>query len=217
MLELVIFDMDGVIFEGKNFWLDLHRTMGTERQAWQLWRGLSKKDYVRLSERTAEIWKGQSAATFAQLIEERPLVRGIEAVFAFVHQNSLRSAVISTGPFQLARRAQELFKIDIVRANRLNVDDAGNFSGLVEVEVEENAKGSAACAVMNSLGVDPARTAMIGDSEGDAQIARLVGLSIAYDSSSSRLDAECDYVLHRGEIAKTVEILRTHHSHGLAK
>ncbi|MDJ0911444.1 MAG: HAD-IB family phosphatase [Woeseiaceae bacterium] len=211
MLQLVIFDMDGVIFAGKNFWLDLHRAMGTERQAWQLWNGLSKKDYVRLSQRTAEIWKGRSAEIFADFIGSRSLVTGIESVFDFVQQNGLRSAIISTGPYQLAQRAQKLFNIDAIRANRLDIDAEGRFLGTVDVAVEEGNKGSVARDVMESLGVAPQRTAVIGDSEGDATMAQEVGLSIAYDSSSDVLDAACEFTLRDGDLGKAVAILKRHH------
>ena len=211
-LQLVIFDMDGVIFSGKNFWLDFHRAMGTERQAWELWHGLSKRDYVRLSERTAQIWTGQSVETLDKLVSERTLVPGIDEVFQFIRTNDLKSAIISSGPFQLARRAQDLFGIDLVQANRLDVDDSGHFSGIVEVEVDENDKASAAHRVFEALGIDSSRAAMIGDSSADAQIARLVGLAIAYDSNSDELNAACDYEIRRGEMKRAAKVLASSHA-----
>ena len=53
-IELVIFDMDGVIFEGRNFWLDLHRRYSTEVEALELAERYLKSDYETLARITAD-------------------------------------------------------------------------------------------------------------------------------------------------------------------
>ena len=127
--KLIIFDMDGVIFEGKNFWLELHKLMGTERQAWQLWNGLGNNDFQKLSDITAmKLWGNKSSAAFIKLINERRPTKGIDAVFSYLHDNNIKSAIVSSGPYQLAERAKEMFGIDVIRANKLEIGKNGYFT-----------------------------------------------------------------------------------------
>lgn len=209
MLKLVLFDMDGVIFEGKNFWLELHRQMGTEKQAWQLWDGLASEDYKRLSYLTAEnLWRGRSAEPFQRLITDRKPVEGVDRVFAFLKENRIRSAIVSSGPFQLAERAKELFDIDDIHANKLEIDANGNFTGSVDVQVNDNFKDEPARELMTKFGADYDSTAMIGDSSSDRAIAELVSLSIAYDSTADDLHRVCSHSLDGGEMLKAMDLLQ---------
>jgi len=209
MLELVLFDMDGVVFEGRNFWLDLHRLMGTEKQAWQLWSGLARRDYRRLSELTAgSVWRGRSSAPMLELVRARRPVAGIAEVFAFLAARGIRSAIVSSGPYQLAARAQSLFGVDAIRANRLEIGPDGVFTGKVEVQVDDSDKGAAARELMQRFGADRDTTAAIVDSASDIPIAELVSLSIAYSAAEPALRDKCTLSLPEGEMAKAIEYLR---------
>lgn len=209
MLRLVLFDMDGVIFEGKNFWLDLHRLMGTEKQAWQLWSGLGTHQYERLSILTAQrLWIGRPAGPFWELISSRRPVAGIEEVFGYLRQEQIASAIISSGPYQLAERAQELFGISDIRANRLHIGPTGMFTGEVDVQVDENHKEVSAQGIMSQHGADYNTTAMIGDALSDVSMAKLVSTSIAYDATDPVLLDVCRYRLKEGEMRKAVDLLK---------
>jgi len=207
--KLVIFDMDGVIFEGKNFWLDLHRIMGTEKQAWQLWNGLGKRDFQQLSNITAmKLWRNKSSDPFTHLILQRKLSAGVEAVFAYLHKSNIKSAIVSSGPYQLAERAGQLFGIDMIRANKLEIGEDGLFTGNVQVQVDENQKNQAALEVMKKLGAIADTSAMVGDSTSDIMIADVVSLAIAYNAKDADLLSTCKYSLKVGELSKVVDLLR---------
>jgi HAD superfamily phosphoserine phosphatase-like hydrolase len=209
MIELVLFDMDGVIFEGINFWLDLHKRMGTEKQAWQLWNGLGTKDYGRLSAITAKnLWRNKSSEQFWQLISERQPVENIGRVFDYLNRSNIKTAIISSGPYQLAEKAQRLFQVREIRANKLLIDGMGRFTGEVDVQVDDNHKDIPAKEVMHKLGVEFNSTAMIGDTRSDLGIANMVSLPIAYNSDDCVLLAACRYRLSAGEIDKVVDLIQ---------
>lgn len=207
-LQLVIFDMDGVVFEGRNFWFDLHRAMGTEKEAWHLWQTLGATDYPRLCHLTvSEIWHGRSAETFFNLIASRRYVDGIFDVVAWLRERAIRTAIVSTGAQQLAERAQRDLHFDVVRANRVLIHDNG-FAGEVEVMVDENHKDIVAREIMTSLQVDPARTAMIGDSRSDISMAASVGLPIAYNPETPELEAAARHVLPSGSLRGAIDVFK---------
>lgn len=214
MLKLVLFDMDGVIFEGKNFWLELHQQLGTEKQAWQLWQGLAARDYARLSELTArKLWQGRSAQPFWALIDQRKPVPGIKDVFDFLHRQGVATAIVSSGPYQLAERAQTLFPIAAIRANRLGIGSDGLFSGTVDVQVDDGAKDIAARDLQAKFGASPETTAMIGDTDSDRALASLASLSIAYDAGDTDFAKACSHRLAAGEMAQAVALLAVKIAH----
>ncbi|MBX3616957.1 HAD family hydrolase [Nitrosomonas sp.] len=209
MVNLVLFDMDGVIFEGKNFWLDLHKAMGTEKQAWQLWEGLGIRDYRKLGELTAKkLWRQKSSDKFWRLINERKTSNGIGEVFSYLRKNHIKSAIVSSGPYQLAEKAQRLFDISEIRANKLDIGENGQFTGKVDIQVDDNHKDIPAQELMAKFGATFETTAMIGDTRNDVLIARLASVSIAYNSDDDALLKACHHNLEANQICNVIDILR---------
>lgn len=122
-LDLVVFDMDGVVFEGRSFWLDLHREYGTVTEALVLAEELTS-DYARVARVTAEqLWKGKPAEPFLRLVRERAYQPGIGAVMRVLAARGVATAIVSSGPSQLARRAQRELGFDVVVANEVVLRD----------------------------------------------------------------------------------------------
>jgi phosphoserine phosphatase len=212
-IELVIFDMDGVIFEGRNFWLDLHGCYSTEDAALELAALYLKNDYETLAHITAEaLWKDRSAAPFLELVRERAYQDGVFELFDSLRRRHVKTAIVSSGPSQLAHRAQHDLGIDEVRANELGIVN-GRISGQVEIGVIDSEKGSVSLDVMRSLGVAPEQTAAVGDTESDVGVATTVRLPVAYDSVSPSLDRVAHVRLRKGELQRLTEAIeaRDHH------
>lgn len=206
-VELVMFDMDGVIFEGRNFWLDLHRAMGTEAEAWRLWNAFGKRDYPYLANITvAQTWNGRDSGVFQDLVAARRYVEGAADVVAWLRRRDIRTAIISSGPYQLAERARDELGIDVIRANR--VAFAGRvFAGTVDVQVDDSCKDTAALGVMAELGVAARHTMMVGDTASDARLGGVVGCLIAYDPDSDNLARRADRVIPAGRLRDLIDIL----------
>ncbi|MBU0472467.1 MAG: hypothetical protein KKF65_07600 [Nanoarchaeota archaeon] len=60
--KLICFDMDGVIFEFTNFWMELHKVFDTYEEGKKLSDLYLDSDYEKLvSEVVGELWKGKDA------------------------------------------------------------------------------------------------------------------------------------------------------------
>jgi phosphoserine phosphatase len=209
-IQLVIFDMDGVIFEGRNFWLDLHRLYSTEAEALDLAERYLKHDYETLSRITTDVlWKGKSAAPFLDLVRQRTYQSGIAELIEGLRKCGVMTAIVSSGPMQLAARAQQDLGIDEIRANEVQIVD-GRISGKVNIGVPDSEKGRVSLEIMRYLAVTPDESAAIGDSESDVGVAQLVGLPVAYDSDSAELDNLSRVHLRKGELLKLRDIVRQH-------
>lgn len=212
-VRAVIFDMDGVLFEGRNFWLDLHRRYGGDvSTALELVDRYLATDYDTLAGKVAgELWCGNAAEPYETLVQERQYQPGVHETFAFLREHGIRTAIVSSGPDLLARRAQRDLSIDVVRANGIEIRD-GRLTGGATVQVHDGKKDEVGREVMQELGVDPAETAAIGDSDSDVPLAKIVGLPIAYDATSKQLDEVARVRLQHGELPRLREIIGPPHS-----
>jgi phosphoserine phosphatase len=205
--------MDGVIFEGRNFWLDLHREMHTEAEALRLWESLGHRDYAQLGAFTVDrIWRGRSADAFFALIASRRYVVGVSEVFAWFRVQGIRTAIVTSGPYQLAERAQHDLQVDRILGNRVGIVD-GRFAGTVELFVDENHKDQAARNVMADFGIAAANTAIVGDGLADARMAAIAGLPIAYDPEDEKLAAAVHAVIPAGHLADLIGIISSAGKH----
>jgi phosphoserine phosphatase len=207
-VRAVIFDMDGVLFEGRNFWLDLHRRYGGDvAEAKKLLDHYVESDYDTLADKiVGELWRGKPAAPYIELVAERRYQPGAEETVAALRKRSILTAIVTAGPDLLAVRAQRELGIDLVRANGVVIRD-DKLTGETQVVVRDAEKGAVGLDVLRELGVDPAAAASVGDGDADAYLARLVGTPIAYDSSSQRLLGAVRHCLRHGELRRVLEIV----------
>ena len=74
-MKLIAFDMDGVIFKHHNFWMELHRELGTLEEGTALTRQYVKTDYPRLvREVIGRLWAGKPAKPYFDLINKHQYV-----------------------------------------------------------------------------------------------------------------------------------------------
>jgi phosphoserine phosphatase len=203
----VVFDMDGVLFEGSNFWLELHRALGTERSALDLADRYMTSDYPRLATLTAtRLWKGRPAKPMVDLVASRRYQPGVAELLNWLRREEIKTVLVSSGPYLLAARAQRELRIDMIAANSLGIQD-GLISGELDLQVDDSNKGLVAKRLLRQLGVAPVEAAAIGDTSSDVPVARTVGLSIAYNSNSPELTEVADFVLPYGQLALAIPIL----------
>jgi len=118
----------------------------------------------------------------------------------------MKSAIVSSGPYDLAARAQKELGIDEIHANRLTIEN-GTISDKIEIMVPDSQKKEIGLKVMRKLAISPCSAASIGDSDADIPLAQVVGLSIAYNSKSESLNKQCAYVLKYGELRECIGII----------
>lgn len=208
-IDLFLFDMDGVIFQEKNFWLDLHGVYGNQQEAYKFFQDNKGENYKRVfQEMGKSFWKGVNADKYFDLVDSRQFTPGIEDLLNFIHQygKSVITAIVSSGPLHLAIRAQKKLKIDHILANELVIHN-GQFTGEVVVKVDDNNKGIAAQELISELSFkrkNP-KIAFIGDSKADVSIAKLANISFAYNTESQELLDNSSYNISEGGLPNYIE------------
>jgi len=204
-LRLALFDMDGVIFQGKNFWLDLHRELGTLEEGERHTRSYLGSDYARLvAEVVGRMWKGKPADAYHRLVAARQYEPGVRQTFRRLPPG-LATGLVTSGPRDLAERARRDLGLDIIFSNELVIRD-GRISGEFHAAVSDN-KAEIASELIAELGIDFSQVLFVAEGENDVDLARLVGVPVAYDASTPAILELARYVLARGELPRLVEIV----------
>lgn len=212
MTRLLCFDMDGVIFEHKNFWMELHKALGTEREGRKLTKKHLHSDYETLVKEVVEkLWKGKSAEPYHRLIQRISYNPGVKEVFEIIKKEGWFSALISSGPIDLARRAQKELGIDHIFANELIVREGritGEFVWPIAAGYEK--KVEIVEHLAEDLGVDLAEVVFVGDSIIDIGAFKIVGTSIAFNCKNKELMKVATHIVEGNDLRKILPYLERH-------
>jgi len=207
--KLICFDMDGVIFEPVNFWLELHRKFGTYEKGVELTRKHLYSDYKKLVEEVVvKLWKGKYAKPYYRLISSIKYMKGVKKVFEHVKSKGLFTAIITSGSVELARREQKDFGIDHIFANEL-VIKKGKVSGefIWPIGAGKHKKAEIIRDLCRDLNIKPKECIYIGDSDTDLEAFKEVGLSIAFNSSSEKLKKAATHSVNSKNLADVIKYI----------
>ena len=121
-MKLIAFDMDGVVFEHHNFWMELHKEYGTLEEGIELTKKYVRTDYrILVEEVIGRVWADKPAKPYFDLIAKHNYVNGARETFARIQKAKDKSMLISSGSYDLALRAQKELRVDYIFANKLVV------------------------------------------------------------------------------------------------
>ncbi len=209
MPALICFDLDGVIFEAKNFWLELHKALGTLEEGLKLTAHYLHTDYPQLvKEVVGRLWKGKDAAPYYQLISSIHYLPGVHETFAVLTSQGVQTAIISSASIDLARRAQQELGIDFCYANKLIIKD-GKITG--EFHWPVGAGGGKKAEIIRELsslcGIPLQDIAYVGDSLADKEAFQVVGTSIAFNCTSAELKKHATHVVKGNDLRKILPLV----------
>jgi phosphoserine phosphatase len=209
-IKAVVFDMDGVLFEGRNFWMDLHLLLGCDvAEARRLLERYLDADYAMLAaEIVGKRWRGKAAEPYLELVGGRRYQPGAQETVTFLRESGIATAIVSSGPDLLAERAKRELGVDAIRANGVDIRN-GRISGAATIRVPQGQKAAVALDVLADLGVSVDQAAAVGDSDADVALAARVAVPIAYDSSSEQLTRMAAHKLKHGELARVCQIIES--------
>jgi phosphoserine phosphatase len=209
MNKLIVFDMDGVIFQAKNFWLELHKVFNTFKEGKELTEKYLHSDYQKLVEEVVHrLWKGKDAQPYFNLINSTKYFPGIKKVFDYIKSQNLLVAIISSGPIDLARKAQHDLGVDFIYANELVIKNnkiVGEF--IWPVGGEPKKKAQIVNNLCKDLGIKTEEVVYIGDSLVDLEAFKIVGTSIAFNSKNKELKEIATHIVEEYDLSKIIPLL----------
>jgi len=193
--KLIVFDIDGTITRHISSWRYIHEKLG-------LWDVLAKKyqeqflarkiTYRKFCELDAAHWKGMTEKRLYRVFNSVKYSKNIRKAVKKLKKEGYRLVAISTGLQFVTDRVKKELEFDYVLGNRLNIRN-GRLTGGVTINISHGAKGKILKKILKQFKVKPHEMITVGDSEGDAPMAKLAGYSIAFNSTSKKLSSISDH------------------------
>ena len=183
-MRLAVFDLDGTLLRPRSSWKYLHRKLGTWKSA-RLNSELfydHKITWEEWANRDAELWKGTYVDEVLRIAERCPINPGAKETVRQLREQNIEVAIISGGLSFFADRVGQKLGIPHVFANSLGTKN-GKLTGEVTNSVTQTNKCEILFKLLDKLNISAKETVAIGDDFTMIQMFKIVGLSIAFNSS----------------------------------
>ena len=202
--------MDGVIFKDVNFWMELHKVFGTLEEGKELTKKYLHTDYNKLVEEVViKLWKGKDSKPYYELVNSLKYLPGVKNLFKKIKNKDYITTIISASSIDVARRAQKDLGIDHIYANELVIRN-GKVSGefIWPIGAGKDKKAQIIKHLCQDLDINLKEVIYVGDSDADIEAFKIVGKSIAFNSSSEDLKKVANFVVNTNNLLDIIEYLK---------
>jgi phosphoserine phosphatase len=209
-LELVIFDMDGVLTDVISSWKFIHDYFKTsnKRSVNEYLKG--KIDDMEFIKRDSSLWiENNKLITRKKLIDilsNVPIMNGANKCIDFLKNNKIKTAIVSAGLDILADRIAKELGIDYVYSNGIKIDKSGHLTGIGILNVKLMYKDEAVSKISKQQNIPLHRIATVGNSCFDIPMFELSGLAIAFNPEDDCIKESADAIV----VSKDLSLILPH-------
>jgi phosphoserine phosphatase len=214
-LELVIFDMDGVLTDIYSSWKYVHDYFNSsnEKSVEAYLKG--QIDDIEFIRRDAELWKENGKPIrkdkLVEILADVPLMNGAKKCISFLKEIGIKTAIVSAGLDVLSERVGTELGIDYVYSNGIRVDDRGYLTNEGILNVKLMYKNEAIINLANSLEISLNRIAAVGNSCFDITMFEVCGISVAFNPDDECTKKYADYSIMKKDLTLILKILKKYY------
>ncbi len=208
MTKLIVFDMDGIIFEHFNFWLELHKAYGTYKEGLELTKKYLKNNYKKLVEEVmGRLWKDKPAKLYYDLVKKVKYLPGVKETIKELKKRGYKTAIISSGPSDLAERAKKELGIDYIYANKLLIsgDKVAGSKDMKHWLIRMGNKAEALRELCRMHNTDLKDVIVVVHEDNDIKMAKSAGFAIGFNPSPEELVKYCNKVVKGSNLRLILE------------
>ena len=211
-IELVIFDMDGVLTNIISSWKYIHDFFNTsnERSVNDYLKG--KIDDMEFIRRDASLWKENgkpiTKKRLFDILSDVPLMEGAKECISDLKNNGIKTAIVSAGLDILAEKVADKLGIDYVLANGLETDKNGRLNCIGILAVRLMYKDLAVKSLAEKQKIPLERIASIGNSCYDIPMFEITGLGIAFNPGDKCTREAADIIVEGNDLSKILPVLK---------
>jgi phosphoserine phosphatase len=188
--KLATFDLDGTLTQERSIWEYIHKRLGK-------WHGFAERyqsqflageiSYEEFCERDAQVWKGMRMEELLEIVKTVPFHPGVDELIHYLKRKGLKLSLVSSGLSLLSDWVHQKCGFDYSVSNDL-LHENGILTGKVKIQVHYDKKAEWVKRILKQFSVKPEEVIAIGDSKGDIDMFKMVGFSIAFNSSCNDLE-----------------------------
>ncbi len=210
-IELVVFDMDGILVDAYSSWVLVHQHYGTQNEDSLRAFLQGEIDDFEFIRRDVDLWRSVGGDIKLEdimcVLDNAPLVPGAIETLLELHDHGLVTAIVSGGLRYLAERVGRLGNVTVVHANDCEVDDMGRLTGGGLVNVPLKDKASVVRAVQERFGIAQSGTAVVGDTLVDVSMFKMARIAIAFNPMDGQTEATATHVVKSRDLRSILPLL----------
>lgn len=210
--QMVAFDLDGVIVEGRSSWEWIHRHFGVDNNDALEAFIRHEIDDMEFMRRDIALWKeikpDITLDDITDILLKAPVIKGAKEAVSALKQEGVKTCIISGGIDLLADRIGERCGVERVMANGLVADESGRLQGEGILNVWLRDKGTALRALLDDFGVEPDKCAAIGNSWVDITMFEIAGLGLAFNPIDEQVVRAADVVVETDDLRDVLPYLK---------
>jgi phosphoserine phosphatase len=138
-----------------------------------------------------------------EIVKTVPFHPGADELIAYLKQKGMKLSVVSSGLSILSDWVNQKYGFDDSVSNDL-LHENGVLTGKVKIQVYYDKKAEWVKRILERFDMRPEEVIAIGDSLGDIDMFRMVGFSVAFNSSCSDLDKIANVCIRSQNLADII-------------
>jgi phosphoserine phosphatase len=210
-VELVCFDMDGVLIDVGSSWVMVHKHFGVQNEASlraYLNGEFDDREFIR---RDAALWLRLKPklrrSDFEAIFREPPFMPGVQRTIETLKAEGVEVAIVSGGVDVMAENVARRLAIPRVSANGFVYDDEGHITGDGVVRTPLNDKAAPVVRFAGELGIPLERVLSIGNSLPDVSMFEVSGRSIAFHPEDDYTRDHATWTLEDGPLDQILPLV----------
>ena len=201
-MEMVIFDLDGVLVDIDSSWGMIHKAFDVDNEV-NFQKHLKEEiDYKEFMRSDIQLWNKPYIDKIKKILNRAPLMQGAIETVKELKKNGYKIAIISSGISILADRVKEELGLDYSYSNKLLVGSDGRLTG-EGMETVSLLKKDIALKKMSEIErIESKQCVTIGDSKYDIPLFINSGLSIAFNPKDDLVREAADLVIEGTDLRK---------------
>ncbi len=202
-IKVVVFDLDGVLFDGPSAVYPLAKQLGLENA---FLGAIAKAAREKLTMREslllgAKVWTGIPVdGTLDPMVERIPLMEGAEETVTTLKTRGYAVGCVSSGASQFFMKPFSCrLDLDFAYSNVLGEKD-GRHDGTVHYVMEGPQKAEMVLQHMNDIGLSSRNLASVGDGENDLDLFKASSFSIAFNPQTERVSRSATVTVHSKDL-----------------
>jgi phosphoserine phosphatase len=209
-IELVVFDMDGVLTDTISSWKYIHDYFGgsNARSVDEYLKG--KIDDMEFIKRDVALWKENGKPIkkekLVDILSDVPLMSGAKKCMTYLRSKGVKTAIVSAGLDILAQRVAKDLGIDYVFANGIKSDERGFITGegLLNVRLMYKDEAVERLAAQSKISHD--KIAAVGNSCFDIPMFEICGAGVAFNPEDECVRESADFVVEGKDLSKLISV-----------